>query len=68
MSNRIAVLKREEGIDRPLGLSHPQETDTLHAIDSQPFFSNSGKIKSDIWARRLVGRNGTNAEEKNIGR
>jgi len=28
------MLKREEGIDCPLGLPHPKETEPLHAIDS----------------------------------
>ena len=36
MSNRIAVLKREEGLDRPLGLSHPGVTAALQRTYENP--------------------------------
>jgi len=35
MSNKIAVLKREEGIGRLLGLSHPSVTEKLQLINER---------------------------------
>ena len=49
------MLKREEGIDCPLGLPHPRVTQPLQAIDSQPFFSNSDETKADSGHDGLLG-------------